>query len=73
MIFALCSVFGEDAAALFPRTFSDIEEEVLGRASQLFESLQGREGKVVKRKLDCLEEMLSRACQRSRNPKVWRR
>jgi transcriptional regulator with XRE-family HTH domain len=70
MIFALSIVFGENAIELFPRACGDIEEEVLARAAQLHESLQGKPGTDVKRKLDCLEAMLERACERNRQSEV---
>lgn len=59
--FGLQVVFGEVASELFPTMFVEIEEEVLTRAYELYERLQGSKARLTKVKLDFLEDMFERA------------
>src|SRR6266849_5104917 len=58
--FALAIVFGAEPPELFPGLFSQIHEDVLRRASELYEELQGNPSKTTRVKLDFLEAVLSR-------------
>jgi transcriptional regulator with XRE-family HTH domain len=63
-ILALSCIFGEDVSTLFPHLYDEIEDIVMTRAGQLYQELQGKNGKAVTRKLDCLETMMGRAISR---------
>lgn len=63
--FALHIVFGTDAAEFFPVLFAEVEHDVLARAYDLYERLQGNRSKAARMKLDFLEEMFARAKRRS--------
>jgi transcriptional regulator with XRE-family HTH domain len=65
MAVALRVVFGTEHAELFP-TITKIEKDVLARANDLYERLQGDPSKRTKMKLDFFEFIFERA-QRSGN------
>jgi transcriptional regulator with XRE-family HTH domain len=58
--FACALVFGTTLPELFPGLFSQIHEDVLHRASELYEELQGNPSKTTRLKLDFLETVLAR-------------
>jgi DNA-binding XRE family transcriptional regulator len=58
---ALCVVFGTEHADLFPAIYAEAVEDVLARANDLYERLQGNSSKKIREKLDFLEAMLDRA------------
>jgi transcriptional regulator with XRE-family HTH domain len=61
---ALRVVFGTDHVELFP-TIADIENDVLARANDLYERLQGNPSKKIKTKLDFFEFIFERADRRN--------
>lgn len=63
-------IFGEPVRALFPRVFSEVEEGVMQRASQLNRSLEGSMSKVSKRKRELLGDMLRRATTKPNHHEV---
>jgi transcriptional regulator with XRE-family HTH domain len=65
--FALHIVFGAEAADLFPGLFAGVEESVIARAYDLYESLQGNASKTARAKLDFLERIFERAKLRIRS------
>lgn len=67
--FGLYVIFGELAYDLFPSFFSEVEEDVLTRAYDLYERLQGGRSKFTKVKLNFLEAMFERA-KRHRKPRA---
>ena len=67
--FGLQVIFGSEAEQLFPALFDQIEEEVLTRAYELYERLQGGKSRLTKAKLDFLESMFERA-KRRRKPRI---
>jgi DNA-binding XRE family transcriptional regulator len=64
MAIALRVVFGTEHAELFP-TITKIEQDVLARANDLYERLQGDASKRTKMKLDFFEFIFERAERRS--------
>ena len=54
-------IFGSCPRSLFPQLFSLVEEDVMQRASQLQQSLEGSMSKVAARKRALLNDMLRRA------------
>ena len=62
--FGLHVLFGEHPHELFPANFEKVEEEVLTRAYELYERLQGSRSRLIKAKLDFLEEVFERAKRR---------
>jgi DNA-binding XRE family transcriptional regulator len=58
--FACAVIFNAAPLKLFPGTFSDIEQAVLARATQLYDELQGDPSKTTRLKLDFLEALLDR-------------
>lgn len=59
--FALYIVFGVEAIDLFPGLFAEVEENVMARAYDLYERLQGNPSKTTRVKLNFLEGMFERA------------
>ena len=56
-----CAVlFDTRALELFPGLFSEVYEDVLHRATELYEELQGNPSKTTRLKLDFLESVLAR-------------
>jgi transcriptional regulator with XRE-family HTH domain len=53
-------LFGVPPRELFPGLFTELEDEVLRRATDLYEQLQGNTSKVTRAKLDFLESVLAR-------------
>jgi hypothetical protein len=53
-------VFGTRARELFPELFSEINEALLHRATELYEHLQGNPSKTIRTKLDFLEQVIAR-------------
>lgn len=58
-------LFGCDAHTLFPALFNTVEEEVMRRAYELYEQLQGTPSKTVRDKLATLEGAFQRWKKRS--------
>ncbi len=54
-------IFGVSAGELFPALFDSAEEEVLTRAYDLYERLQGNRSRATRTKLDILEAAFTRA------------
>jgi transcriptional regulator with XRE-family HTH domain len=63
-------IFRVPAAELFPGLFDGVEEEVLTRAYELFERLQGDPSKITRAKLDLLQEALDQVNPRNRRTSV---
>ena len=61
---ALSVLFGAEHAELFPTLCAQIEKDVLARANELYERLQGDPSKKTKMKLDFFEFMFERADRR---------
>ena len=61
--FALQLVFGVQADELFPAQLEEVKDEVVARAYELFDQLQGNSSKANKLKLDFLEDMFARTKQ----------
>lgn len=61
IVFGLHVIFGKAAHELFKTQFDEVEEEVLTRAYDLYERLQGSKSRLTKAKLDFLERMFERA------------
>lgn len=61
---ALHLVFGTDHAELFPELCAEIEKQVIARAYDLYERLQGNTSRKIRAKLDLLELMLDRMAKR---------
>jgi transcriptional regulator with XRE-family HTH domain len=57
---ACALVFGIRALEIFPGLFSEVNDAVLGRATELYEELQGNPSKTARTKLDFLEQVLAR-------------
>ena len=57
---ALAVLFDTRALELFPGLFSQVHEDVLLRATELYEELQGNPSKTTRAKLDFLEGVLAR-------------
>jgi DNA-binding XRE family transcriptional regulator len=56
-----CAVlFDTRALELFPGLFSEVHEDLLRRATELYEELQGNPSKTTRVKLDFLETVLAR-------------
>jgi DNA-binding XRE family transcriptional regulator len=56
-----CAVlFDTRALELFPGLFSEVHEDLLRRATELYEELQGNPSKATRVKLDFLETVLAR-------------
>jgi DNA-binding XRE family transcriptional regulator len=56
-----CAVlFDTRALELFPGLFSEVHEDLLRRATELYEELQGNPSKATRAKLDFLETVLAR-------------
>ena len=68
--FACQVIFGIRPHELFPRLFAEAEEEVMRRAYDLHERLQGDPSKTTRMKLELLEDALARAKGRADNPGV---
>ena len=58
--FALAIVFGTVPPELFPGFSSQIHDDVIARARELYEELQGNSSKTTRVKLDFLEAVLAR-------------
>jgi transcriptional regulator with XRE-family HTH domain len=58
--FACAIVLGTAPLELFPGLVSQIHDEVLRRATELYEALQGNPSKATRLKLDFLETVLAR-------------
>jgi transcriptional regulator with XRE-family HTH domain len=54
-------VFDTSAPEMFPGLFADIRKEVLARAAQLYDELQGNPSPATRTKLDFLEKILAQA------------
>jgi transcriptional regulator with XRE-family HTH domain len=65
--FALQVIFGVAFVELFPRLFAETEDDVLARAYDLYEQLQGHPSGKTRIKLDFLEEMFERAKRKSKS------
>jgi DNA-binding XRE family transcriptional regulator len=61
---ALWVIFGTEHIELFPALWAKTEEEVLARANDLYERLQGNSSEKIRMKLDFLEEIFDRAKRR---------
>ena len=57
---ACALLFDTRASELFPGLFSEVHEDVLLRATELYEQLQGNPSKTTRAKLDFLETVLAR-------------
>ena len=57
---ACAVVFDTRAIELFPGLFSEVRGDVLRRATELYEELQGNPSKTTRLKLDFLETVLAR-------------
>ena len=68
--FACLIIFGTSPIELFPGLFAEIEEDVMTRAYDLYERLQGNSSKAARIKLDFLEEAFTRAKARGHNSNV---
>jgi hypothetical protein len=68
--FACQIIFGTPPTELFPGLFAEIEEDVMARAYDLYERLQGHPSKAARIKLDFLEEMFARVKAREHNANV---
>jgi hypothetical protein len=66
-----CAVlFDTRALELFPGLFSEVYEDVLLRATELYEELQGNPSKTTRAKLDFLETVLARLEKQRKTPEV---
>lgn len=66
-----CEVlFGLAPSKLFPGAFTQIEDEVIRRAYDLYESLQGASSTANRLKLDFFEQAFSRATARLKQSEV---
>ena len=66
-----CAVlFDKRALELFPGLFAEVHEDVLRRATELYEELQGNPSKTTRVKLDFLETVLARLENKRRAPDV---
>jgi len=54
-------IFGSFPHSLFPKLFSVVEEDVMRRAHELYQSLDGSVSKVAARKRTLVNDMLHRA------------
>ncbi len=68
--FACQIIFGTAPIELFPGLFAEIEEDVIARAYDLHERLQGNPSKAARIKLDFLEEVFARVKAREHNVNV---
>ena len=59
--FGFAFLFDTAPSELFPGLFSEVQEGVLRRASDLYEELQGNSSKTTRVKLDFLESVLARS------------
>ena len=58
--FACGIIFHIAPVKLFPGVFSEVEQSVLARASELYDDLQGNPSKTTRVKLDFLETLIAR-------------
>jgi DNA-binding XRE family transcriptional regulator len=63
-------LFGAAAAELFPDLSSGIEADVIARAWELYEKIQGNPSKKTKKQIELLEGAIERAAQRTSKPDV---
>jgi transcriptional regulator with XRE-family HTH domain len=56
-------IFGAPPAEIFPGLFSQVEKEVLRRAYDLYEELQGNPSATTRAKLDFLETVFDRSAK----------
>ncbi len=59
-------LFGSDAYELFPALFNTVEEEIMRRAYELYEQLQGDPSKKTRDKLATLENAFHRWKERNK-------
>jgi DNA-binding XRE family transcriptional regulator len=62
--FAFWVVFGVPPFELFPELLTEVEEGVLQRSRELYDTLQGNPSKATRTKLDLLEAVFARQEQR---------
>lgn len=66
-----CQVlFGVSPPELFPGAFSEIEENVISRAYELYEKVQGSASNANRLKLDLFEQAFARATERLKQSKA---
>jgi len=63
-------IFGALPHKIFPKLFSEVEEGVMQRASQLYRKLQGGTTQATKRKLALLQKLLGRDAAESNDDEV---
>jgi transcriptional regulator with XRE-family HTH domain len=68
--FALEIIFGATALELFPGLFAGVDEDVIARAYDLYERLQGNSSRKIRMKLDLFEDLFKRAKTRANRTKV---
>ena len=56
-------IFGVSPAELFPTFVSELHQDALQRANELYEELQGEPSKTTRIKLDFLEQLLTKSEQ----------
>ena len=66
LVIACFILFGTSAAELFPDISASIETDVIARAWELYERMQGDPSKKTKIKIELLEGAIARAGERKR-------
>lgn len=63
-------LFGAPAPLLFPDMSASIEDLVMARVWDMYDSIQGDPSRRTKKKIELLENAIARADQRKRPPRV---
>lgn len=64
VILACKILFGVSSGQLLPKLYEEVENEVMARAAELYEKLEGKQSRSAARKKEFLSEVLKRAITR---------